>query len=372
MRGLFINPLFLVTTTVGYLVPTPSGKYNVTVTTGTLTDHTRNDRELMLSVFEPAKCSSTASIPYMPNTTANFQGSFLEQIFGLPVNLSPLFLEARLPVCPSPGHRHAGNCSSLDEDTPILLFSPGYSIPRLYYNYLASSIASEGFIVITIDHPGNANIITYLDGHTVINNDTVQDLETIAKQIPIVAADASFIVDQLTNATAIGELLPHRGPRAFSTDRIAMFGHSLGGVSAVIAAGQDCRFRGAINWDGTFLEMPVNLSQPVLLMSHGHADESWLAAWPFLKGPKLWIDIVNTTHLTFSDGPTLFEASGQDPAALGDFLGTIPPSRMVPILVEYSTAWMNGVFAGKVGGPLLDGQEPEKFPEASVVLKDNY
>ncbi|PVH80021.1 alpha/beta-hydrolase [Cadophora sp. DSE1049] len=362
--------LLLVTTTAGYLVPNPSGKYNVTVTIGTLTDYTRNDRELMLSVFQPSKCSSTVPIPYMPNTTANFQGPFLQQIFDVPVNISPLFLEAQLPVCP--GYHHVGNCSSSDDDSPILLFSPGYSIPRTYYNYLASAIASEGFIVITIDHPGDANIITYPDGHTVINNDTVQSLDTIRKQIPIVAADASFIIDQFSNATAIAELLPLRGPRAFSTDRVAMLGHSLGGIAAVIAAGQDCRFRGAINWDGTFLEMPAEPAQPVLLMSHGHADYSWPEAWPFLKGPKLWVDIANTTHLTFSDGPTLFEASGQDPTAFGDFLGTIPPTRMVRILVEYSTAWMNGVFSGKIGGPLLDGQEPDRFPEASVVMKENY
>ncbi|KAH7419538.1 PAF acetylhydrolase [Cadophora sp. MPI-SDFR-AT-0126] len=368
MQALFIKLLLLVTTTVGYLVPNPGGEYNVTVTIGPLTDYTRNDRELMLSVFQPAKCSSTVSIPYMPNMTANFQGPFFQQVFDVPVNISPLLLEAQLPVCPG----YPSNCSLSNEDSPILLFSPGYSIPRTYYNYLASAISSEGFIVITIDHPGDANIITYPDGHTIINNDTVQNLDTIRKQIPVVAADVSFIIDQLSNATAVAELLPHRGHRAFSTDHVAMLGHSLGGIAAVTAAGQDCRLRGAINWDGTFLALPAELSQPVLLMSHGHADYSWPEAWPLLKGPKLWVDIANTTHLTFSDGPTLFEASGQDPAAFGDLLGTIPPTRMVQILVEYSTAWMNGVFAGKIGGALLDGQEPGRFPEASVVLKDNY
>ena len=76
--------------------------------------------------------------------------------------------------------------------------------------------------------------------------------------------------------------------------------------------------------------------------------------------------------MSFSDGATLFEASGQDPTALGELLGTIPSTRMVKILVAYSTAWMNSVFAGKIGGPLLDGQEPERFPEASIVLKDNF
>ena len=255
---------------------------------------------------------------------------------------------------------------------PILLFSPGYSIPRLYYNVLASAIASEGFTVITIDHPGDANIITYPSGHAVYNNDTTQSTQAMMSQIPLRAADASFVLDQLRNTTAMVSLLPHRGPRLFRTGRVAMLGHSLGGVSAVIAAAQDTRLRGAINWDGTFLEFPSPLPQPVLLMSHGMSDASWPAAWPLLKGPKLWVDVANTTHETFSDVPTLLQAAGQDTAALAGLLGTIDPGKMVRILVAYTTAWMEGVFRREEGGPLLEGQEPGRFPEVSIVMKGNF
>jgi hypothetical protein len=33
---------------------------------------------------------------------------------------------------------------------------------------------------------------------------------------------------------------------------------------------------------------------------------------------------------------------------------------------------MNGAFAGKKGGPLLQGKEPDEFPEDSVVRKGNF
>ncbi|OBT99953.1 hypothetical protein VE01_01826 [Pseudogymnoascus verrucosus] len=377
MQSMFKILLFLLAnTTSGYLVPNPPGKHNVTLTTGTLIDYGRNDpyaekptpRALMLSVFQPATCASTVPVHYMPDKTADYQGPFLQEIFNIPTNLTPLFLEARLPVCSD----YPSGCSPLD-DVPVLLFSPGYSIPRLYYNVLASAIASEGFIVITIDHPGDADIITYPDGHAVYNNDTTQDLSAMLEHLPIRSTDASFVIDQLSNATAIAKLLPQRGARPFPTDRVAMLGHSLGGVAAVIAASQDTRIRGAINMDGTFLESPSSgVSQPVLLMSHGMADESWPATWPLLKGPKLWVDIANTTHQTFSDVPTLLQAAGQDPTALADVLGTIAPDEMRQILVAYTTAWMNGVFAGKIGGPLLQGKEPGRFPKASPVLKANF
>lgn len=371
--NMFTILLFLLANpTAGYLVPNPPGKHHVMLTTGALVDYTRNEpnattpRTLMVSVFQPAKCKSIVDVPYMPNEIADFQGPFLQAIYNMTFNLTPLFREARLPVCSD----RPGRCSPRD-DGPILLFSPGYSIPRLYYNFLASAFASEGFTVITIDHPGDANIITYPDGHAVYNNDTIQLAVTMKENIPKRVADASFVIDQLSNSTAMAELLPQRGRRPFPTDRVAMMGHSLGGVASVIAAGKDPRIRGAINWDGTFLESPApsGVSQPVLLMSHGMADSSWPAAWPLLKGQKLWLDIANTTHPTFSDVPTLLDASGQGTAALADLLGTIAPAEMVRILVAYTVAWMNGVFKGKVGGPLLEGRQPGRFPEVLTVKK---
>ncbi|KAI5462764.1 Alpha/Beta hydrolase protein [Mariannaea sp. PMI_226] len=379
MRSGFTFLLLLLANIVrGYLVPNPPGKYNVALTTGALTDYNRNDpfaatpmpRALMVSIFQPATCASTVPVTYMPNKTADYQGPFLQNIFNISVDFTPLLLEARLPVCSD----SPGVCSPLS-DSPILLFSPGYSIPRLYYNVLASAIASEGFIVITIDHPEDANIITYPDGrHAVYNNDTVQTTQVFKQHLPIRAADASFVVDQLSNATAIAKLLPQRGPRPFSTDRVAILGHSLGGVAAVIAAGQDPRLRGAINWDGTFVESlhPSGVSRPVLLISHGDADRSWPANWPLLKGPKLWVNVANATHETFSDIPTLLQAAGKNTVELEGLLGTIAPTKMVRILSAYTTAWMEGVFAGREQGPLLQGEEPNRFPEVSIVRKRNF
>ncbi|CAA9964315.1 PAF acetylhydrolase family protein [Pyrenophora teres f. maculata] len=366
--------------TAGYVVAHPTGKYNVTLTTGTLTDYTRDEpfsavptpRKLMLSVFQPATCESTVLSPYMPNKTAEFQGPFLQRQFNLSGDVLSLFLEARLPVCPN----DPKDCSTID-DGPILLFSPGYSIPRLYYNVVASAMASEGFTVITIDHPGDANIITYPDGHAVYNNSTRspdQD-DFILPYLAARVADASFIIDQLSNTTAIAELLPQRGPQEFATDRVAMLGHSLGGATAVAAAGQDARIRGAIDWDGSFFGSlpPSGLSKPVLYMSQANStDPTWVELWPQLKGPKLWTKVANTTHESFTDALLLLQVTGQLTPALTDFLGTIGPAQVIEIMVAYTKDWMNGAFDGKVGGPLLEGLEPDRFPEVSIVNKDNF
>jgi hypothetical protein len=123
MQSMFTVLLLLLTkTTSGYLVPNPPGKYNVTLTTGPLIDYNRNDRfattpkprALMLSVFQPATCSSTLPVPYMPNRTANNQGPYPQTLFNIFANFTALFLEARLPVCPD----QLGSCSPLSENPP--------------------------------------------------------------------------------------------------------------------------------------------------------------------------------------------------------------------------------------------------------------
>jgi dienelactone hydrolase len=371
---------------VGFLVTSPADKYNVTLTTGALIDYSRDDpyaptptpRELMLSVFQPARCTSTISVPYMPSKIADYQGPFLEETFNISVNLAPLFREALLPVCSGHNPNIPRRCSPID-DFPLLLFSPGYSIPRLYYNILASAIASEGFTVITIDHPGDANIMIYPDGREVYNNASILDSPTWDEYAR--AADASFVIDQLSNASAMAQLLPHRGQRPFPTDRgVGMLGHSVGGASAIIAASRDSRIRAAINWDGTIFgsppasgltqDQPVQaMSQPVLMMSHQcFADPSWLATWPQLKGPKLMVHVANTTHYTFSDVPSLFREAEQGIEPFAELLGTMAPPRMVRILTVYTAAWMKGAFAGKKGASL----EPGSFPEVSTMMKGNF
>ncbi|EFR01419.1 PAF acetylhydrolase [Nannizzia gypsea CBS 118893] len=370
MQSMLSILLFLLAnTTAGYLAPNPPGKYNVTLTTGPLIDYSRNDpyaatptpRALMLSVFQPARCASTMPVPDMPVKTAEYQGPFFQKTFNITANLTPLFLEARLPVCSD----HPGSCSPLD-DVPILLLSPAYSVPRLYYNVIASAIASEGFIVISIDHPRDANIIEYSDGYAVYNNASIPSNPTWDTYPR--AADASFIIDQLSNATAMAELLPQRGPRPFPTDRVAMLGHSEGGGAAIVAAHQDPRIRGAINWDGTIFGSPPlsGLSQPVLFMGHDYdPDPTWLEAWPQLKGPKLLVHIANTTHQTFTDVPTLLQAAGQSTVPFGDLLGTIAPAKMMQILTTYTAAWMHGAFRGKEW-------VPGKFPEVSVTMEGGF
>jgi pimeloyl-ACP methyl ester carboxylesterase len=231
-------------------------------------------------------------------------------------------------------------------------------------------------MVITIDHPGETSVITYPDGNTIYSNlSNVADLDELAPYSYTRTADASFIIDQLNNATAMNELRPQNGPRQIPTHRLAILGQSLGGAAAVLAAAQDPRIRGAINLDGPFFGSlpPSGLSSPVLyLATDREEDPRFLKIWPELNGPKLWIKVANLSHEAMLDLPTLLQAAGQYTGALADLFGTTAPAEWVRIVTAYATEWMNGTFAGEMGGPLLEGQEPDRFPEVSIVRKDNF
>jgi dienelactone hydrolase len=370
---LSLLPLLLANTGASYLLPNPPGRYNVTLTIGPLTDYERGDRTLMLSVFQPATCESTVPVVYMPNKIAEYQGPWIQEMFNTSIDFSPLLLEARIPVCPN--NVTLGECSPL-HDVPILLFSPGYRGTRLYYNFMASAIASEGFMVITIDHPGDTNIITYPDGHSVYSNlSNVEDIDELAPLSYTRAADISFIIDQLSNSTAMSELLLQNGSRKLSIDRVGVLGHSLGGAAANLAAAQDSRIRGIINLDGPFYGSPSfsELSSPVLYVAIEREDDPrFLKLWPELQGAKMWIKVANLSHVGMMDIPTLLQAAGEDTKDYADLFGTMEAAEWIRIFTAFTTEWMNGAFAGKIGGPLLDGQEPDRFPEVSIVRKDNF
>ncbi|OAK97856.1 PAF acetylhydrolase family protein [Phaeosphaeriaceae sp. SRC1lsM3a] len=352
----------------GYLLPLPPGRYNVTLTTGALTDYDRDARTLMLSIFQPTTCANTVPAIYMPNKTAEHEGTWVQKVFNISVDLTPLFVQARLPVCPN-----YNSCSILD-NAPVLLLSPGYRGTRVYYNFIASAIASEGFTVITMDHPGETNVITYPDGHAAYSdlpNPVV--LDELTPLAYIRAADASFIIDQLSNVTAMAEILPRN--LHFPTDRVVMAGQSLGGAAAILAASKDPRIVGVINWDGPFFGSlpPSGLSQPVLYVATERPeDPRFSAVWPELKGPKLWIKVKDITHEGMLDFSTLLQAAGQEAGNFADALGTIPPSEMVGILTAYATEWASGAFLGKMGGSLLQNEEPLRFQEVSFVRTGNF
>ena len=369
------------------LLPKPDGAFEVGLGTMELIDKSRlqlfadsvQQRHFMVSLFYPVHSrKSTTPANYMPPETAAFEDGSELSTTGSAGLISPNGTFERLAL------QVAGKSTQTQGtlDFPIVLFSPGEATTRLFYSVIAQTIASSGYIVITIDAPHDVDIVEYPDGSVDLINTTVTNAATIADAdlaVSTRAQDASFVLDQLcNNASVVSQLIPGSS-HGLDVRNVAMFGHSLGGAATAAAMLNDSRIAGGIAMDGTLYGPVVQegLDRPFMLMAHtnhtrvagngtGDADSSWFDFWANLRGFKLDIMLANSLHYTFSDLPIVLETLGIVPNATiaGNLQVTdLNGSRALQIVTTYITAFLDMVLKDKIS-PLL--QDPvAAFPEVT-------
>ena len=152
------------------LVPPPPGPYAVAVKNIELIDPSRIDplapepntkRRFMASAYLPVddRCDClTQVVPYMPALTASIFGKLGESL-GVPQGFLERF---ELEFCDISSVKSDVNAKK--KDFPVAVFSPGLGGTRLIYGALARSLASLGYIVITLDHTYETGVVEFPDG----------------------------------------------------------------------------------------------------------------------------------------------------------------------------------------------------------------
>jgi Chlorophyllase enzyme len=374
-------------------LPEPTGLYHVGRNTAELIDHSRKQPfapniepvRLMISVFYPVVPQHPAiRQPYMLAETARIEDITLSAD-GLKApngTFEKLALNLAYDV-PYENLTHQSSC-----DYPLAIFMPGEGTTRLFYSQIASTIASNGYIVVTIDAPYDVDVVQYPDGSLALNNLTLwaTQNETALAQIGYTAIetraqDVSFVLDQLSNKTLADSLVPNLPPAGLNTTHTAMFGHSLGGAAAFSILEQDARVLGGLDMDGGLFGpgLQNGTSKPFMIMGAANhtrnaegdvSQQSWAAVWPTLAGWKRNILIAETLHYDFSDYPVVFETLGITPGvkvatSISDdiLIGTLKGGRALQIVTSYVTAFLDSVIFGKCSA-LLEGPVGA-FPEVS-------
>ncbi|KAH3970154.1 1-alkyl-2-acetylglycerophosphocholine esterase [Parastagonospora nodorum] len=357
--------LFLSQFTTATVIPiVGSPPFDVSITTAALTDTDRLDpyakdnraRTIMISSFNPIKvCHNKTVVPYMPPGTAAAQDEKYGA-YGLP---NGTFQSLQLSSCGNQENTHnACPASSL----PIVLFSGALSTSRLIYTSMLQNIAAAGYLVISIDHPYDSDVVEFPDGGIATGTNIESD-EELALALATRVADIAFVREQLSNTTVTNMLFP--GQR--KTKKVAAIGHSLGGAAAAAAMLNDHSISAGINLDGSFLGAVITagLDRPFMLMGHENktqeTDPSWKAIWPKLTGRKKEFEVKKTAHYSFSDLPRIVDVLGfQDmlPAEVGEVLGTLEGGRMMDIVATYAVAFLDMVFKSG-SGEVLEGEFPE-------------
>ncbi|MEV4743694.1 alpha/beta hydrolase [Streptomyces sp. NPDC049555] len=293
------------------LLPPPTGPYPVGVTELYLVDSSRNDpweprigvREVMVSVFHPARTvRGHHRAPQMHRGAAKAFGAFDVVHFhsGLP--------RAGVDWAATRTHAYAGAPAHRGRRWPVLLYSPGGGDPRTMGTSLAEELASHGYAVVTVDHPGDAGEVEFPCGRagrervrgSVFTGDPRHDPAVFRTAIAARVADCRFVLDRLARGVCDVPL---------DLDRVGVYGHSAGGTAAAQALYEDRRIRAAIDLEG-YLDHPTGellpvarygVDRPLLLLgTDGFRSAELDRSWGVMRGARRQ-EIRRAAHWVFTD-----------------------------------------------------------------------
>ncbi|MFF4198954.1 alpha/beta hydrolase family protein [Nonomuraea sp. NPDC001831] len=359
-------------------LPQPTGPREIGTVTLHLRDGSRADpwikthdrRELMVSLWYPTRRpDGRPAAPWLPPRAA--------EAFYRNNGLSPAAVG--LPLTHGrEGARVAGR------GLPVVLFSPGNGADRSMNTTTVEELASWGYMVVTIDHPGDAGEVEFPDGTVtgrVLKPVPVSRLAEKADEIKVRVADARFVLDRLKelnkgqNPDAERRTLPEGLRGAFDLKRVGMFGHSAGGATAAATMLADRRIKAVLNLDGPALGKVADkgLAKPYMLMEAEIFDKpirGQKAFWSRLKGWRLHVRTNGAKHNSYTDLPLVYEqaaaALGLSKEQLRAVNGTLPAARAVAVTRAYTRAFFDLQLRRE--GHLLDRRSP-RFPEVQVIAR---
>ncbi|PGW32758.1 alpha/beta hydrolase family protein [Bacillus thuringiensis] len=329
----------------------PTGPHRIGTKLYHWVDHQRNEpysknpnnrRELMVQIWYPAAEKSKGDPePYIRNINELSKG--LEKTLSIPA-----FAFSHMELVKSHSFMDL-QLSDSENHYPILLFSHGFNGFRNQNTFQVEELASQGYIVLSIDHTFDAAATVFPGGRTAY----VQPINLTDEgdsHIKLWEEDVSFVLNQIEKLNENDETGFFTG--RLDTSRIGMFGHSYGGATAAQILAKDSRVKAAINMDGTLYGeiLPESgIGKPFLLMNAEEPDE----ADPFevrerygrgLAGGGMSMVIPHTDHTSFTD-LHLFSPLLQSPGE--------NPKEVHHIINEFSLAFFDQYVKQKDDGSTL-------------------
>jgi dienelactone hydrolase len=312
-------------------LPTPSGPFAVGRTTYVWNDSQADPlapqpgskRQLLAWIWYPAAPGQPAQTvdDYLP---APWRTAIEDQ--------SGVLLTQFLTRDLSRVHTHSirnAEVSPQQHSYPVVLMRTGGAAPTTDYTSLAEDLASHGYVVVGFDAPYRSWVVVLPDGRVIArspqNNldlvDGPQADRLANKLVQAWTADTGFALDQLERLNTSTPSGRFHG--RLDMQRVGMFGHSLGGSTALLFCHDDSRCKAGIDVDGAPLGNVIaeGITQPFMFLLSDHSGESVDAETPeairqaganirsiYDRLPtdrRLWITIRGANHYMFSDGAML-------------------------------------------------------------------
>ncbi|RSL42998.1 hypothetical protein CEP54_015260 [Fusarium duplospermum] len=360
------------------LVPSPPGPYDVAVKHIELVDSSRIDplapeantkRRIMASAYLPIDAQyscKTQVVPYMPPLTASVFETVGESL-GLPQGLLGDF---EMEFCDI----ETLNLDGVYEERkkfPVAVFSPGFQGTRFVYGALARSLASLGYIVVTLDHTYETSVVEFPDGSAAYSNLGNETLTL--KHLEVRTADESFLISQLSNTTVTNSVFANF-PGTFNPHKVVVYGHSFGGATAAATAQHDPNVIGGLNFDGTIYG-PVNQEgfkdKPFILVGRNYSVPvpEWDSFYDKVHAAKMELAVRDTQHYAFMDLPlllTVYQVPPELQPTVDEVFGKLNGRKVEKVVNEIMVGLLGLLFENKTE-PL---QNVDRNPDIDVLRRD--
>ncbi len=255
--------------------------------------------------------------------------------------------------------------SNAQAQFPVVFYSHGLGGVRSLYTTYLEELASQGYIVVGIDHTFGAFATAFTDGTLSLLSFTPPPFSDV---VQIWAEDMAFVLDELTqiNQTDV------RFMGCMDLDKIGVMGHSTGGSAAAQVLTMDARFKAGISLDSPQVgdATTTGINQPFMLMFAEPSDYFGTAVQDQLKSQGYTVTIANTTHYNFTDLPLLLQRgniSSGDAQASSRPPGNLDPHRNLEIQNVYTLAFFERHLLGENPQLLVDGGGTD-FPEVDFEI----
>jgi hypothetical protein len=210
--------------------------------------------------------------------------------------------------------------SGAQEKYPVILMRAGLAVDTVEYTSLAEDLASHGYVVVGFDAPYRSTVVVFPDGRVVArtpqnNADLLSGItqkRLATRLVQAWSADMSFALDRLEKLNTDDPSGRFSGRLDLS--KLGVFGHSLGGATALQFCHDDPRCKTGVDIDGAPLGRAIadGVKQPFLFLLSDHSREPKAETAPIEanlrsiydrlpENQRLWIVLRGSEHFGFMD-----------------------------------------------------------------------
>ncbi len=211
-------------------------------------------RRLMVHVWYPANSAAATNLPYIEGLN-DAKSLFTDDEFTA-LNTVRTHASAEPPASVSSSR------------FPVLLFAHGDQMNAFLYSNLNEELASHGYVVVGVDSPGAALFVRYAErtvapyAELSLPSAGAARSRYLRSRIAERAADLRVVHGQLRTLKLRGRWLGD-----FASERVGAFGHSSGGLVAVLLCQEQPLLDACLNMDGRLNAAPFVTEAGILAPS---------------------------------------------------------------------------------------------------------